>query len=117
MNWLIWLVIALHHQPLVQRTYWPTSIDSMWVGHQKHTHAAVTGIARTCRPEPDGDRHIKLESETDATKYIVAEIIPRLPQPCPIIGRKITVYGITRLDTEHSWREIHPVEYWTYFIP
>ena len=105
---MLWLILFA-----LQRTYWPTPIDTMWVGHQKHTHAAVTGRVAFCRSEDDGDRHIKLVSVTDSTKFIVAEIIPLIPLQCPKAGAIITVRGITRLDTEHLWREIHPVESWT----
>lgn len=99
---------------LQQRTYWPTPIDTLWVGHQKHTHAAVTGRVKYCRSEDDGDKHIKLVSLTDSTKFIIAEIIPLIPLPCPRAGRIITARGITRLDTEHRHREVHPVENWEY---
>lgn len=99
---------------MLQRYYWPTPIDTLWVGHQKHTHAAVTGRVRYCRSEDDGDKHIKLVALSDTAKFVVAEIIPLIPLPCPRAGAIITVQGITRLDTEHHFREIHPVETWFY---
>lgn len=98
---------------LISRTYWPISIDTMWVGHQKHTHGAVTGVVKYCRSEDDGDKHIKLEKIGDSTKFIVGEIIPLIPLACPKAGQTITVSGITRYDPEHSWREIHPVEFYS----
>lgn len=104
------LVILLQ----LQRYYWPTPIDTLWVGHQKHTHIAVTGRVAYTRTEDDGDLHIRLNSLTDSTKFIIAECIPALPCLRPIKGSKITVQGISRYDPEHSWREIHPCENWFY---
>lgn len=102
---------------VLQRVYWPTPIDTLYVGHQKHTHASVVGLVRYCRTESDGDRHFKLTNpppSTDTIRFVIAEIIPLIPMPCPVAGRVVRVNGITRLDTEHGWREIHPVESWTY---
>lgn len=99
---------------LAQRFYWPTPIDTLWVGHQKHTHVSVTGRVAYTRTEDDGDLHIRLNSLTDSTKYVVAECIPRLPCVRPLKGAVIVVQGISRYDIEHSWREIHPVENWWY---
>jgi hypothetical protein len=96
------------------RYYWPTSIDTLWVGHQKHTHVAVTGRVAYTRTEDDGDLHIRLNSLTDSTKFVIAECIPALPCARPVTGRIITVRGISRLDVEHGWRECHPVENWSY---
>jgi hypothetical protein len=96
----------------LQRFYWPTPLDTLAIGHQKHTHAAVTGTVAYVRKEDDGDIHIKLVSPSG--RFIIAECIPALPCAPPKVGLVITVYGITRLDTEHGWREIHPCENWTY---
>lgn len=98
---------------LMQRTYWPTPIDTLWVGHQKHTHVAVTGRVAYTRTEDDGDLHIRLNSPTDSTKFVIAECIPALPCARPVKGSLITVWGISRFDPEHQWREVHPVESWS----
>jgi hypothetical protein len=107
------LASALLPQTAITRPYWPTSIETMFAGAQKHTHAAVTGRVAYCRTEDDGDRHIRLESELDTSKFIIAEIIPLIPLACPKAGTLITARGITRYDPEHGWREIHPVESWS----
>jgi hypothetical protein len=109
---LLLLILAAPAQ--AQRTYWPTPIDTLWVGHQRHTHIAVTGRVAYTATEGDGDLHIRLNSLTDSTKFIIAECIPQLPCARPVRGRVITVRGISRFDPEHAWRECHPVESWSY---
>jgi hypothetical protein len=110
---LIGLTALLWALPVqAQRTYWPTPIDTLWVGHQKHTHVAVTGKVAYVRTEDDGDTHIRLNSLGDSTKFVIAECIPLIPCTRPTAGRVITVRGISRFDPEHLWREVHPVESW-----
>ena len=75
-----------------------------------HTHVQVTGRVALVRHELDGDLHIKL---VGATRFIVAECIPQLPCTPPVVGTKITVFGISRYDSEHRWWEVHPVEHIT----
>lgn len=104
---------ALLPQTTVSRTYWTTSIDTMYIGHQKHTHVSVTGRVAYTRTEDDGDLHIRLNSLSDSTKFVIAECIPALMCPRPARGSVITVRGISRFDPEHAWREVHPVESWT----
>lgn len=101
----------LSAQTIVSRRYWVTSIDTLWIGHQKHTHTEVTGRVVYRRWEDDGDRHIKIASLSDSTKFIIAECIPALPCRAVSIGEIITVRGISRYDPEHDWREVHPVEW------
>jgi hypothetical protein len=80
---LLLLVPICAHGQEGTRKYWPTPVDTMWVGRQKHTHAVVTGRVVYCVKEEDGDRHIKLASLSDSTKYIIAEIIPPyIPSMC-----------------------------------
>ena len=99
---LLWLALQT---PI--RHYWPVTVEQ--VATTAHTHVQVTGRVKLVRYERDGDTHIML---TGVTGFVVAEIIPELPLPAPTIGQRITVYGISRWDKEHSWAEIHPTERW-----
>lgn len=96
-----------------QRTYWPVSLDSLSIGHVRHTHVEVRGKVAPYYPktESDGDRHIKLLSPSG--RFIIVECIPLLPSPCAAVkaGQLLLVRGITRLDPEHGWYEIHPAEF------
>lgn len=94
------------------RYYWPVSVEQ--VATTTHTHAAVRGIVAPGYPrmEADGDVHIRLNSLTDPTRFIVAECTPKEPCAKPRAGQTITVSGITRRDPEHGWWEVHPVESW-----
>jgi hypothetical protein len=96
---------------LLQRTYWPVPLDTLAIGHLKHTHVSTRGVVLYCRSETDGDRHIKLKS-LKTTRFIVGEVIPKIPFPCPKVGDTITLQGITRMDPEHAWAEVHPIEGW-----
>jgi hypothetical protein len=107
-------VILLLLVLVLQRYYWPTPIETMWAGLQKHTHVAVTGRVKYLRREEDGDLHIKLVSLRDPTKFIIAECIPLIPCARPVLSSVITVRGVSRYDPEHGWREVHPVESWSY---
>lgn len=111
---IVFLVLAaFDHQPDAGRKYWPVALDSAAVGHwHNHTHVAVRGQVAKGYPivEADGDVHIKLVSASG--RFIVAECIPALPCTRPKAGQTITVYGISRQDSEHGWQEVHPVEKW-----
>jgi hypothetical protein len=95
-----------------QRTYWKVPLDSLSVGHARHTHVEVSGKVAPFYPktESDGDRHIKLLSPSG--RFVIVECIPLLPLPCAGVkaGQSLVVRGITRLDPEHGWFEIHPAE-------
>lgn len=97
---------------LLQRAFWPISLDSLAVGRPKHTHVAITGTVSYVRREDDGDLHIKIKSPSG--RFIIAECIPKLPCLLPKVGTRITVKGISRPDPEHGWWEVHPVEEWSY---
>src|SRR5437763_966175 len=91
-----------------ERRYWPVSIEQ--VATTAHTHIQVTGRVKLVRREADGDLHIQL---TGITGFCVAECLPALPCARPIVGSRITVWGISRRDFEHgAWGEVHPVERW-----
>jgi hypothetical protein len=92
---------------LLQRTYWSVPLDTLAIGHLKHTHVSTRGVVLYCRSETDGDRHIKLKS-LKTTRFIVGEVIPKIPFPCPKVGDTITLQGITRMDPEHAWAESSP---------
>jgi hypothetical protein len=91
------------------RTYWPVTVEQLAAGTVKHTHVRVTGRVKLVRHEGDGDLHIQL---TGVTAFIVAECIPALPCTPPPLNARITVEGISRVDGEHHWWEVHPVERW-----
>lgn len=92
------------------RYYWPVAVAQ--VATTSHTHAAVKGIVAYVRSEDDGDTHIRLNSLTDPTRFIIAECTPKEPCLKPRVGQTIIVNGITRRDPEHGWYEVHPVESW-----
>lgn len=108
------IIAAGFKQPDVAgRKYWPVALDSAAVGSfAKHTHVAITGVVAARYPvrEADGDLHIKLIAPSG--RFIVAECIPKLMCAAPRAGQTITVYGISRQDSEHGWWEVHPVESW-----
>lgn len=109
----LWVLVArLWAQPAVVRPYWPTSLDSLAVGHHRHTHIAVTGTVAYVRREDDGDTHVRLLGSSGW--FIVGECIPVIvPSPCAVplhTGESITIRGISRQDPEHLWYEVHPIE-------
>lgn len=104
---MIGLLLLLQIAPV--RTYWPATVPQLASGTFKHTHVAVTGIVAYTRLEDDGDLHIRLVADTGAV-FIIAECVPKLSCRRPKNGERITVKGIQRLDPEHGWREVHPVE-------
>lgn len=71
-----------------------------------HTHVCTTGKVTLVKGEADGDIHFKV---TDKTAFIVAEIIPAVPLPKPVVGTTVEVCGIRRYDDLHKWYEVHPV--------
>jgi hypothetical protein len=90
----------------LSRPYHKVTIAQM--GATQWTHVEVTGKVTLVKTEADGDTHIRL---SDGQKFIVAECIPVLPCPrIPHVGEIITVRGVSRLDKEHGWYEVHPVE-------
>jgi hypothetical protein len=76
-----------------QRTYWPVPLDSLAIGHVRHTHVEVRGEVIYVRSESDGDRHIKIADPWDHAKFIIAECIPRLPCIRPAVGAAVTAGG------------------------
>lgn len=117
MRTIRWILGALFFLALAEimgaqtvRTYWAVPLDSLAIGHYRHTHAAVTGTVAYVVNESDGDIHIKLVSPSG--HFVICECIPEFPTPCQGIkaGQVITVRGITRRDPEHLWFELHPVE-------
>lgn len=113
--WLFILVFSIRTTPAyAQRTYWKVPLDTLAIGHFKHTHVQTTGTVVYVLSETDGDIHIKLSSPSG--RFIIAECIPKLPCIKPKAGTTITVFGITRWDPEHVWAEVHPVESW-FLVP
>ena len=102
------------------------------------THAA--GVVVDVAHEDDGDYHLwftpdpaytqlmNSENHFQARPAMLAEITPDCPPgshpadahaaaqcprsslPIPVIGDHISVEGPWVLDTDHGWREIHPVD-------
>lgn len=93
------------------RTYWPVTVQALAAGQVVHTHVSVTGLVTYTRLEDDGDLHLRLAADSTGSPFIVAECIPLLPCRRPVVGRWVTVRGITRFDPEHRWWEVHPVEW------
>lgn len=92
---------------VLQRNYFPVSIQRMATGHNYHTHVMVIGQVALVEKQIDGDLHIRL---TDGKYFIVAECILSLPCTKPKVGQTVAVKGISRFDGEHKWYEVHPVE-------
>jgi uncharacterized membrane protein YgcG len=83
----------------------------------------AAGVVTAVRNEEDGDLHVIVRLGAayrqllDAANYskqhggLVVELTPRdgghLPEPTA--GARIAIVGAWVLDTEHGWREIHPV--------
>jgi len=100
----------------------------------------VSGMVEVTQGEPDGDHHVWLlvdagyeyllddENHFQAKPALLAEITPSCPLdsnppnaeaaarcppaqlPIPVAGAHIAIDGPWVLDTDHGWREIHPVE-------
>lgn len=81
------------------------------VAASQWTHVSTEGTVVYVRHQQDGDWHITL-MDPPAPEKIVAEIIPAIPLRVPRIGQRIRVWGITRVDRDHHWQELHPVEGW-----
>lgn len=124
---LILFALPLEAQTVISRRYWVVPLDTLAIGHLQHTHVETTGRVKYCRSEEDWDKHVRLVSLTDSTKFVIVEWAPtwddslkvwkRPTIRCPPVGAIITVRGITRMDTEHLWAEIHVAEMpWEYFI-
>lgn len=73
----------------------------------KWSHVQVEGLVTYVRTQADGDVHVTIE---DAGAIAVVEIIPAIPLPAPRKGQRIRVFGISRIDRDHAWPEVHPAE-------
>jgi hypothetical protein len=93
------------------RTYHKLAVSQLQTS--QWTHVEVTALVTYVRYQDpkngDGDWHITLEQ--DGAK-VVAEIIPLIPLTPPKKGQRIRVWGISRIDKDHGWGELHPVEGW-----
>lgn len=114
---LLALILAFSPGKSAEKTdprYWIVSLDSLAIGHVRHTHIETRGQVAYTRLEDDGDLHIRLANPLDSTHFFIAECIPRMPCTRPRAGADIIIRGIFRRDPEHSWYEIHPVDSWYY---
>lgn len=77
------------------------------------TKVAVEGIVDNVAHEPDGDYHIIIRPQYLPLPVLVTEAIPEIKDlPLPKEGDHIKIWGITRFDEPHNWRELHPVIGW-----
>ena len=81
------------------------------------SHAAVSGFVTQIVRGADGDTEVHVCENPkiagmDRARCIVAKCIAKIPCDLPVVGRPITVKGITRYDAGVGahWWEIHPVE-------
>lgn len=72
--------------------------------------ARVIGTVSSIIKAPDGDWHINITDDSGLTQ--ITEMVPEYPLPLPKTGAKIKIWGVTRYDLEHRWRELHPVFGW-----
>ena len=102
----------------------------------KHAEGVVVDVALEedgdyhlwFRPDPGYEYLLNAENHFQAQPAMLAEITPECPSstnppdaraaarcpksklPIPAIGQHIAVDGPWVLDTDHGWREIHPVD-------
>lgn len=108
MTWWLFLLAIV-----VSRPYHHETVDSMV--RSRHTHVQVAGTVTLVRREADGDIHFRISD--DKGRFVVCEIIPAISMAAPLKGQAVVVFGIRRVDTEHGWPEIHPVEKWIEATP
>jgi hypothetical protein len=96
------------------RNFYPVSIAALRAGKARHTHVHISGQVTGVIDETDGDIHVWLCDENargarDPQHCINTEIIPEFPLRRPKVGSMVRLNGISRLDPEHRWFEVHPV--------
>jgi hypothetical protein len=110
-------------EPAVKRTYSDLSIGELvsedpnrWT-EKMATHAAVSGFVTEVTKKDDGDVDIRICENPkidgmDRARCVMAQCIPKIPCDLPLVGKPITVKGITRYDAKvgSHWWEINPVE-------
>lgn len=100
---------------LLSRPYWVCTVAQLATGACPHTHVQLHHvIVAYAALEADGDVHYRLRDPQDtfSSHFVVAEVIPHLPQRALKVGEVVdSIGGITRADPEHPWRELHPVEW------
>lgn len=81
----------------------------------KEPHWFIEGVVGEVIHEGDSDVHVwvnYVDANGNATKdRIACEITPQNPLKPPTVGEKVRVYGILRYDWQHSWWEIHGVDW------
>jgi hypothetical protein len=101
------MITLLLLQLTISRPYHKVSIAQ--AAHARWTHVEVCGTVNYVRRQTDGDIHIRV---TDGKVTLVGEVIPLIKLPLPRVGMAIRMWGISRMDPEHKWAEVHPVEGW-----
>jgi hypothetical protein len=101
----ILLLFALA-QPAAGRMYHRVTIARL--ASPAPTHVVVDGLVAYRRLMKDGDWHLTLTDREG--RKVVVEIIPAIPLEVPRKGARVRVWGISRVDFQHKWAEIHPAE-------
>lgn len=100
------------------RYYWPQDLATYASQGSSHTHIQLDGYVTYKASQYDGDYHIRVcDSPTvigmNPARCVVCEITPSSSLARPAIRSHIRVQGVSRIDAEHRWREVHPLEAWT----
>lgn len=121
MKWRSLLIVILATFVLCgyTRYYWPTNLTTYAQQGTSHTHIQLSGYVTYVASESDGDYHIRVcDSPSitgmDVNHCVIGECVPALPCSHPSVGRQLHLKGVSRLDSEHHWMEVHPVEQWSY---
>jgi hypothetical protein len=100
---LAFLCIA---QPAQGRVYHRVTIARL--ASPAPTHVVVDGLVTYRRRMKDGDWHVTIQDT--GGRLAVVEIIPAIPIDVPRKGARVRVWGISRVDFQHKWGEVHPAE-------
>ena len=113
LTWALGLTAAWH--ATATRPYWTCTVAQLATGGCPRTHVQVKrSVVVYAALEADGDTHYRLRDPADtvASHFVVAECIPLLPCRKLTVGSVVdSLGGITRVDPEHHWHELQPVEW------
>jgi hypothetical protein len=99
------LLLLLPWQGVPGRPYHKVALERLVTS--QWTHVEVCGPVVYRRKMKDGDWHITLDN---GKGKVVVEIIPAIPLDPPRKGAIVRVWGISRMDRDHGWPEVHPAE-------
>ncbi len=103
---MIGLLLLLAQLEVPGRPYHKVALEKM--ATTQWTHVETCGPVVYRRRMADGDWHITLDN---GKAKVVVEIIPLIPLDPPKKGTIVRVRGISRIDRDHGWPEIHPAEW------